>query len=394
MKNLLIIFFVTSVFASNEIVPMADHEFDNWMTYYYSHKLPERFKSALITSSKMGVFEKETAIPPMVAFFSQIIKQCPDSIDTWLNFSNSFDKSERKIIWEFFWYSQDSKALKALNDKVSSLTSSEKDSLKSILKRKYTPPLERQIEDASHLDVLWGSFMATGEKEYVYKIINTLSWKNLENDLYKSVIVKSAIWSLRNNANMHLPVYEACKKELKESDGQKKELLKMVLDNVSKPKPHKDGWLQNGEKAASEPYMNAKKGFGCQLLITDDKDIFEKWNHPSDTFKISTTETAIRNKPIFAIILFADPGQDKNGNADIIGDIKIYDPNGKIYGETENAIIWDKKILPKGLLGLSLANMGIKIEPDDPNGLYKIKAKVTDRIKGVSLSLSNSFTVN
>ena len=82
--------------------------------------------------------------------------------------------------------------------------------------------------------------------------------------------------------------------------------------------------------------------------------------------------------------------------ADVVADLSVITPDGKIYGEQKGMKIWQKKPVPKGERSLQLgeAQLMIVIGPNDPAGTYEVHAKVHDRVKGVVLDLKRKFSVS
>ncbi len=156
-----------------------------------------------------------------------------------------------------------------------------------------------------------------------------------------------------------------------------------------------NAWRQDGKTIADTPNMKSKNGFGAQLFLTESAQFFEDWNKP-DTPKLTTLEKnkARRNVPIFTVILFVDPGTDANGAAEVTCDIIVRKPDGTVYGEQKDVVGWKGKyIVPAHNLQLTEGHMGIRIEPQDPSGIYTVEAIVRDKIKKIELPLKASFEV-
>ena len=81
--------------------------------------------------------------------------------------------------------------------------------------------------------------------------------------------------------------------------------------------------------------------------------------------------------------------------ADVVADLTVLAPDGKVYGELKAVEVWQKKPAPHGKrLELGAQNLGILVQPNDPAGSYQVHAKVHDRIKGVVLELRRKFSVS
>jgi len=107
------------------------------------------------------------------------------------------------------------------------------------------------------------------------------------------------------------------------------------------------------------------------------------------------SESAIRGKPCVAFIVFSGCGADKQGLADVVADISMLTPDGKVLGEKKAVEICQKRPAPPDKQQqLGVGNLGMVIEPNDPAGTYEIHAKVSDRVKGVVLELKTKFSVD
>jgi hypothetical protein len=88
-------------------------------------------------------------------------------------------------------------------------------------------------------------------------------------------------------------------------------------------------------------------------------------------------------------------GADQQGLADVVADISMLTPDGKVIGERKDVEICQKRPAPSGnQQQLGVGTLGMILRPNDPTGTYEIHAKVTDRIKGVVLELKKKVSVD
>jgi hypothetical protein len=152
------------------------------------------------------------------------------------------------------------------------------------------------------------------------------------------------------------------------------------------------GWLQDGMPVPDSDNIKSKNGFGVQMWITKDESFFDNWNKP-ETPNLTFTKTAIRNEKIFIIFLFINPGRDQSSKTDVVTDVLIKDPNGKVYGKFTDIEIWQRiDNTPRNNIQLGVGHLGLVIENNEQLGTYKVEAEVKDRIKNVSLKLQTEFT--
>jgi hypothetical protein len=151
------------------------------------------------------------------------------------------------------------------------------------------------------------------------------------------------------------------------------------------------GWAENGRPAPDSDNVKSKGGFGAQLWIVNDESFFDNWKKP-ETPHVPVTKRAERDKPVFIIIFFINPGLDGNSGADVVADVTITAPNGAVYGDFKDVKIWQGRYrTPANDIQLGMAHLGLTIEDTDLLGQYKIEAVVKDRIKNVNLSLKTEL---
>jgi hypothetical protein len=153
-----------------------------------------------------------------------------------------------------------------------------------------------------------------------------------------------------------------------------------------------ESWREDGKPAPDTPSMKSKAGFGAQLFLTQDTGIFQRWNTPEPP-KIAPVKIARRDLPIVTVLLFAGPGLDSSGRADVTCDFIAYKPDGSVYGKHLSSVVWRRAFPARSGIQLADAYMGIRIETKDRAGTYRVEARVHDRIKKISLVLTTTFQV-
>jgi uncharacterized short protein YbdD (DUF466 family) len=152
-------------------------------------------------------------------------------------------------------------------------------------------------------------------------------------------------------------------------------------------------WGTGKEKLKDEPWRKYKGTFGAMLLLVPDyRKFLDDWKKPKPP-AIVVTRTAERNKPLTAAVLFTGCTR-KNGNCNIEVDFTVVRPDGSTMGAANNTPAWkNKRGAPPGVLQISDAALGVRIEPQDPAGIYLVKARVRDLNASTSLDLVQPLTV-
>ena len=93
--------------------------------------------------------------------------------------------------------------------------------------------------------------------------------------------------------------------------------------------------------------MKSSRGFGAMLMLSDDPEQFLKdWNRPTAKVGIKTSEAATRGKPFAAFIIFMGCDNDEKGHADVVADLTLVGPDGKVLAEQKNVQIWQNSPAP------------------------------------------------
>lgn len=153
-------------------------------------------------------------------------------------------------------------------------------------------------------------------------------------------------------------------------------------------------WREGGKVVPNKPWAKADGDFGATLVFTDKLDeLFAAWEKPSPGVHLSETSTAMRGVPIVGIIYFTGCVANPQGDCELVGRFNTKTPSGKPWGDPIDADLWvDKPAPDKDSLQLSLGNLGIVIDPDDPLGVYKVSAEILDRVSKKKMVLEREFT--
>lgn len=132
----------------------------------------------------------------------------------------------------------------------------------------------------------------------------------------------------------------------------------------------------------------------AELLVTNQPGtVFMRWQQ-GDKLELSNVRSARRGEPVAALVLFAGCTGDQRGHCDLVMDMLVLDPAGKVYGEMKGAEVWVDKPPPSvGATQLGVGYLMIRIEPKDPPGEYRIKAHVIDHVAQASVDREWTFDV-
>ena len=137
-------------------------------------------------------------------------------------------------------------------------------------------------------------------------------------------------------------------------------------------------------------------GFSAMLLVTPDTEWEKKWATPAATApEFSSTDKVSRNgDKLFILTFLSNPGTSPTGEANVFCDITIIRPDGTFSTDQTDIPCFQSKLKggPDNVY-LSTAVVTYLTEPSDIRGVWGVKMKLHDKVRGVMLPLQTSFTV-
>jgi hypothetical protein len=238
--------------------PPADQmELIKWMLYYYKQPEPKTFPIKLNAFSKAGLFDEEKRQFPFLGFASTVFRNNSSMITEWVNNIKDLPKNHKKVILIALWLSN-TKESNAILKQSRFQSIIEGKNYYNFDTRQEPPNLDRLYKTyGGLLDIQWGRFLATGDKEPVQLIISTLEYgehfgtieklkgkdKNTLSDKEKDQIIKeatfnSAMWSLRSNSMQHPLVKKYCEEIYENGDinSTAKQWLGVLLTQINPDK--------------------------------------------------------------------------------------------------------------------------------------------------------------
>ena len=234
LKRLLIVLLLVLVSASHaQSTFTSQDDLQKWVTYYYLNPEPHKVPAAVQYLSQSGMLDRENPVPPILGFLAGAFQNNPDQLSSWLDELSSLPEPHLGIVLIGLWYAE----LPNSGERVHSTLEN-------------YPSLAEQYEFIAHgdpigvteipleqgpwvLDVLWGNFMATGDKQPIIRIMAALPWENVEGDVNRLMVGGAANWSLSSNARQHEKVRQICEEEVNHQPEEVAQKLRAVLDGLS-----------------------------------------------------------------------------------------------------------------------------------------------------------------
>lgn len=251
------ILFVTSltrIANSGEDSKQVDAKTGQWMTYYYRQPAPEYFVAGVRELAAAGVLDQKSMNGVILGFTTEVMRQNPDRVSTWLGELDDLSETGRKLLELAAWRSQTKEALAVLTAR----------GIDTKKLPKPASPSDEPIDDPGKLDLMWGTFLASGDATPVRRVIETLEYTNdpeaieryrrthskEDREAVKRYIMgQAALWSLKSNAEQHPRVLEICEVVAKEKSLPRHADL-LLVKLLSEIKPEEYGFIVTD--AASE----------------------------------------------------------------------------------------------------------------------------------------------
>lgn len=190
-----------------------DEAFSNWISNYYKQPKPEEALAYYLYYAKSELSDNESSFWPVFSIFMEIAKNnsflLPQITDCYVK----QDLKTKIYLLYLLRYSGIGTA-----DFYEQLEGDEK---KTYLKLKDSPDKDfyGEITNPTQLDMLWGTFNASGSYEPILKLIQTLDYEKYQGALdnfkksqqteedrnlaLKNAIYNSLVWSMKSNARQH-----------------------------------------------------------------------------------------------------------------------------------------------------------------------------------------------
>ena len=150
---------------------------------------------------------------------------------------------------------------------------------------------------------------------------------------------------------------------------------------------------EDGKEVRVTPWRKQQGSFAVMLTLSSDPDGFmQAWKTPEYKPKFDAPSTVKPGEKIAGFLLISDCKAGKEGRCDVTADLLVTRPDRSTYAEKKGVEVWKGKPVP-GVLQLSEANLTMKVEPDDPLGIYLMTAAVRDNVAEVTLNLEKRFMV-
>lgn len=199
----------------------TDKEFTDWLNQYFKNPSPEDALSYYIYYSKSKYSENDSSFWPVIGFFKELFENNKFLYPEIVKSYQTVDLKTKIYLLYLLEYSK-------LGDEdfFAGLDGEEKDAYLNI-KQSHLPDIYDNIESPEQLDMLWGTFYASGSYKPIYKLIQTLDFVEYKGSLekykiseqktedemqraVKDAIYESLVWSIGSHCRQYELVLNYC----------------------------------------------------------------------------------------------------------------------------------------------------------------------------------------
>jgi hypothetical protein len=212
------------------VVKQSDVDF-----FFSSYKKQNKNNfNILLALKEKGELVKFTNISSIGTFYSFVLSDHPDQINTFMELANTFNDEETRVALQSLYFSKIDNKAELIQ---SLLKPSYKFSNEYFQELKDNAPtaniIDLNVSGAGIIDMFWASYFATGESRYVEKIIEQLPLiDNVKNE-NEYFIGLSSRWSLLSNSVNNKNVLVILK-TYKSSSVKTNEILQELVKSIEK----------------------------------------------------------------------------------------------------------------------------------------------------------------
>lgn len=163
---------------------VCSEQFTQWLSNYYqkldSSQVAEKINVAVqcnILDECMGQggAADVSHTCPISYFLAKIFGKNPAQIFNWMRLINFTSIAQRKVVYDGLWFSNTAEGTQYLNNQMRTANGTEALLIKQVMQQPRYNVLNEKI-NIDAVEKLLMSFLATGEDQYIRRIVSVLSW--------------------------------------------------------------------------------------------------------------------------------------------------------------------------------------------------------------------------
>ncbi len=212
----------------------------DWLEFYYKEPTPEFFVGQVRNWDAAGILGEEDARGALIGFLSSVIRDNPEKTVEWHDALRNLSTDGQNTLRLSMWFANTGETKAVLNEYYGGDFDADKE-----------PPkvLEMQLTLPPALNLLWGTYYATGDDKVIRRIMTAFdyagkqqSYSSIPEDEtpFYTVLPSAARWSLASNAKKHPKVAEQLETVYAQEDsGLSSTQQQWLYDTLSDINPEK-----------------------------------------------------------------------------------------------------------------------------------------------------------
>lgn len=212
-------------------------EYSQWTSSYYQHPEAGRLLESLDYYLQSPLFENTRTRGPAVYFFSEAYRLHPGLEGSVYELSKKLKNNEQRFFcFTILWLENSEASLNHLRDFVHDAGTDElRDDVESLLYSPPGDPLDSAVTTAGDIDVLWAMFYATGDENFIQKLIFVAGDGDGAQEIKDFLLGSAARDSLVDAGKKQRRVLEVLEQEAKLQPDEPTNFLRQIVREAKAP---------------------------------------------------------------------------------------------------------------------------------------------------------------
>lgn len=213
--------------SANEAEPFeSGAQYKAFLDSYHLHPDPDNVARFLSTIENKQLYLKEHNLAHFSGFLAEVFAANPDRIQAWVEPYRG--EEPREYILAALWFADTDESRAALHRLFLSATAPESKAFQKFLNESPPEIGTQPVQSGADLDFLWARFLASGNPEYLVRIVDQLNLMIPDEDGHVRPEGYAAEWSLTGMGTR----YERVRETLREEAGRREGKIREILDGI------------------------------------------------------------------------------------------------------------------------------------------------------------------
>jgi len=208
---------------------------DLFVANYYREPRINQVSSAMVFLDNGSEIPIDNLFGGVVGFYGTVFRNSPERISGWISVVEGLSERGQYLFFGALWLANTPRTRGYLESKLVTAHGELKELLQALIQSQ--PPDIREMvpQNGVEGDMLWGGFLATGDRIYVLNLLKaTMQWVGKEG--YEPFVkLNMGKWSLAANAQSHRVVRQVLEEQVNAYQGEERETVQEILSKSYLP---------------------------------------------------------------------------------------------------------------------------------------------------------------